>query len=106
MLAVLEYRNGSCTAAVPHFEKAIKLLDSQLDALHAYATCLARLKRLDEAAAVLQKALALRPDDPQERHLLASVQIMGQKPKDALATLRPLLDAEPTAHTLQSLQRR
>jgi tetratricopeptide (TPR) repeat protein len=102
MLAVLEYRNGNCTAAVPHFDKASKLLDSQLDALHAYATCLARLKRLDEAAAVLQKALALRPDDPQERHLLASVQIMGQKPNDALATLRPLLDAgKPTAHTLQ-----
>ena len=102
MLAVLEYRNGDCTAAVPHFDKAGKLLDSQLDALHAYATCLARLKRLDEAAAVLQRALALRPDDPQERHLLASVQIMGQKPKDALATLRPLLDAgNPTADTLQ-----
>ncbi|HEY5908790.1 MAG TPA: tetratricopeptide repeat protein [Vicinamibacteria bacterium] len=102
MLAVLEYRNGDCPAAVPHFDKAGKLLDSQLDALHAYATCLARLKRLDEAAAVLQRALALRPDDPQERHLLASIQIMGQKPKEALATLRPLLDAgNPTADTLQ-----
>lgn len=102
MLAVLEYRNGDCTAAVPHFDKASKLLDSQLDALHAYATCLAKLKRLDDAAAVLQRALPLRPDDPQERHLLASVQIMGKKPKDALATLRPLLDAgNPTAHTLQ-----
>ena len=102
MLAVLAYRNGDCPAAVPHFDKAGKLLDSQLDALHAYATCLARLKRLDEAAAVLQRALALRPDDPQERHLLASIQIMGQKPKEALATLRPLLDAgNPTADTLQ-----
>jgi tetratricopeptide (TPR) repeat protein len=102
MLAVLEYRNGNCTAAVPHFDKASKLLDSQLDALHAYATCLARLKRLDEAAAVLQRAVALRPNDPQERHLLASIQITGQKPKDALATLRPLLDAgNPTADTLQ-----
>jgi tetratricopeptide (TPR) repeat protein len=102
MLAVLEYRKGNCTAAVPHFEKASRLLDSQLDALHAYATCLARLERLDEAAAVLRRAVALRPDDPQERHLLASVQLMGQKPKDALATLRPLLDAgNPTADTLQ-----
>ena len=102
MLAVLEYRKGNCTAAVPHFDKASQLLDSQLDALHAYATCLARLERLDEAAAVLQRALALRPDDPQERHLLASVQIMGQKPKDALATLRPLLEAgSPSAATLQ-----
>jgi tetratricopeptide (TPR) repeat protein len=102
MLAVLEYRKGDCPAAVPHFDKAGPLLDSQLDALHAYATCLARLKRLDAAAAVLQRALALRPDDPQERRLLASMQIMGQKPKDALATLRPLLDAgTPTADTLQ-----
>jgi tetratricopeptide (TPR) repeat protein len=102
MLAVLEYRNGNCTAAVPHFDKAGQLLDSQLDALHAYATCLAKLKRLDEAAAALQRALALRPNDPKERHLLASIQIMGQKPKEALATLRPLLDAgNPTADTLQ-----
>jgi tetratricopeptide (TPR) repeat protein len=102
MLAVLEYRKGNCTAAVSHFAKASQLLDSQLDALHAYATCLAKLERLDEAAAVLQRAVALRPDDPQERHLLASIQIMGQKPKDALATLRPLLDAgNPSAATLQ-----
>jgi len=102
MLAVLEYRKGNCPAAVPHFDQAGRLLDSQLDALHAYATCLARLKRLDDAAAVLQRAVALRPDDPRERHLLASMQIMGRKPKDALATLQPLLDAgRPAAETLQ-----
>jgi tetratricopeptide (TPR) repeat protein len=102
MLAVLQYRRGDCAAAVPHFDKAGKLLDSQLDALHAHATCLARLERLDDAAAALQKAVALSPGDPRERHLLASVQIMGQKPKEALATLRPLVDAgNPTADTLQ-----
>lgn len=102
MLAVLEYREGDCTAAVPHFDKAGELLDSQLDALHAYATCLVRLKRLADAVPVFQRALALRPDDRQERHLLASIQLMAQKPQDALATLRPLLDAgNPTADTLQ-----
>jgi tetratricopeptide (TPR) repeat protein len=102
MLAVLQYRKGDCAAAVPHFDHAGPLLDSQLDALHAYATCLAKLKRLDDAAAVLQRALALRPNDPQERHLLASIQIMGQKPKEALATLQPLLEAgSPSAATLQ-----
>src|SRR6266576_6955947 len=31
MLAVLEYRQGNCAAATPHFEKAGELLDSQLD---------------------------------------------------------------------------
>jgi tetratricopeptide (TPR) repeat protein len=102
MRAVLAYRKGDCPAAAPHFAKAGKLLDSQLDALHAYAICLAKLKRLDEAAAVLQRAVALQPEDPRQRHLLASIQIMGAKPKDALATLRPLLDAgRPTADTLQ-----
>src|SRR5262249_52597000 len=37
MLAVLEYRGGNCRAAADHFEKAGALLDSELDALHAYA---------------------------------------------------------------------
>ena len=102
MLAVLEYRKGDCPAAVPHFDQAGRLLDSQLDALHAYATCLAKLKRLDDAAAVPRRAVALRPDDPRERHLLASVQIMGRNPKMPSLSLQPLLDAgSPTADTLQ-----
>jgi tetratricopeptide (TPR) repeat protein len=96
MLAVLEYRQGNCAAAVPNFEKAAQLIDSQLDALHAYATCLVKLKRLEAAIATLQRAVALRPDDPRELHVLASVQLMAHKPQDALATLEPLL-ASPNA---------
>src|SRR5256884_9903688 len=84
MLAVLEYRQGLCGAAVPHFEKAGQLLDTQSDALHALATCLVRLKRLDDAAATFQRAVALHPDDRRERHLLASIQLMAHKPEDAL----------------------
>jgi len=102
MLAVLEYRQGQCGAAVPHFEKAGQLLDTQLDALHALATCLVRLKRLDDAAATFQRAVALHPDDRRERHLLASIQLMAHKPEDALSTLRPLLETkEVDANTLQ-----
>jgi tetratricopeptide (TPR) repeat protein len=97
MLAVLEYQRRNCAAAIGHFEKAGTLLDSQLDALHAYATCLVRLKQPDRAAKVFQRALALDPDDRRERRLLASVQLMAHQPQDALATLEPLLhgaDAE------------
>jgi tetratricopeptide (TPR) repeat protein len=94
MLAVLEYRKGDCRAAVPHFEKAGPLVDSEVDALHAYATCLVRMKRLDAAAATMQKAVALHPDDPRERQVLASVQLMDHKPKDALETLQPLVEAK------------
>ncbi len=106
MLAVMEYREGNCAKAVPNFEKAGQLLDSQLDALHAYATCLMRLKRLDEAANVFQRAVALRPDEPRERHVLASIQLMQHKPKEALATLQPLLaEKDVNSSTMQLASR-
>jgi len=102
MLAVLEYRNGNCAAATPHFAKAGELLDAQLEALHAYATCLVKLKRMDEAVTTFQRALAIRPDDPHEHLILASIQLMAHKPQDALATLQPLLgSAGVDADTLQ-----
>ena len=102
MLAVLEYRQGDCAAAAPHFAKAGDLLDSQIDALHAYATCLVKLKRLDDAVTTFEKAVALRPDDPRELRVLASIQLMDGKPKDALVTLQPLLDAQDAdSETLQ-----
>jgi len=106
MLAVLEYRQGNCKAAAPHFERAAELVDTQIDALHAYATCLVRLKRFDDAVAVFQKAVALRPGDAQEVRVLASIQLMGHKPQDAISTLRPLLDSkEANADTLQLASR-
>jgi tetratricopeptide (TPR) repeat protein len=93
MLAVLEYREGNCASATRHFERAGELLDSQLDALHAYATCLVRLKKLGEAEKVFQHIVSLHPELPQERSLLAAIQVMAHKPQDAINTLTPLLDA-------------
>ncbi|HUL35245.1 MAG TPA: tetratricopeptide repeat protein [Candidatus Eisenbacteria bacterium] len=92
MLAVLEYRKGNCAAAVSHFAQAEKLIDAQVEGLHAYATCLVKLKRFDEAIKTLQKAVALQPQDARQLQVLASVQLMAQKPQDALATLKPLLE--------------
>jgi len=102
MLAVLEYQQGNCAAAVVHFEKAGALFDSQPDGLHAYATCLVKLKQLDKAVEVFQRALALRPQDTQERHLLAALQLMAHQPQEALSTLRPLVQSSnPDAETLE-----
>jgi len=92
MLAVLEYREGNCSTAVEHFEQAGELLKSELDALHAYGTCLVRLKQLEKATAVFQRTVALRPDDSRERRLLAAIQIMAEKASDAIETLKPLVD--------------
>lgn len=93
MLAVLEYQQGNCARALPHFEKADALFDSKASALDAYGVCLVRLKKLDRAISVFQKTVALSPVDAQQRRLLASVQLMAHKPQDALATLELLLQA-------------
>jgi tetratricopeptide (TPR) repeat protein len=93
MLAVLEYRQGQCGAAVSHFEKSGALIDTQLDALHAWATCLVRLKRVDAAEGIFQRIISLHPEDRRERQLLASIQLMGHKPQDTLTTLTPVLQA-------------
>ncbi|HTS07590.1 MAG TPA: tetratricopeptide repeat protein [Candidatus Eisenbacteria bacterium] len=102
MLAVLEYQQGRCREAVIHFEKADSIFDQQIPALHAYATCLVKLRKLDSAAEVLQRALALNPDDKRERQLLACLQVMIKKPEAALVTLRPLFaDDHVEAATLE-----
>ena len=101
MLAVLEYREGNCKDAVGHFEGAGALVDSQLDALHAHATCLVRLQQLDGAIRVMQRAVSLQPHEARERRLLAGVQLMAGKPGDAVATLTPLLEGtQADAETL------
>src|SRR5579864_727052 len=79
MLAVLEYQEGNCKTAVQHFAAAIRLFESKPEGLHAYATCLVKLKRFDEAASVFQNSLALNPGDRRERQVLASIQLMAQK---------------------------
>jgi len=101
MLAVLEFQQGQCLNAVPHFEKAEPLFESQLPALHAYATCLMKLKRFEAAANVLQKALVLNPNDPRERQVLSSVQLIAHQPQAAISTLDPLLSAEPDPEILE-----
>jgi len=101
MLAVLEYQRGDCSSAIPHFEKAGSLFDSRPTALRAYGICLVKLKQLERAISIFQQVAALEPDNREERQLLASVQLMAHKPQDALATLKPLLQADhPDAQTL------
>src|SRR5215470_16339439 len=101
MLAVLEYRRGECEPAIAHFEKVGPLFDKEIGALHAYAACLVRLRRLDKAATVFERSLALDPDNRQERQLLASIQVVNHQPQNAIATLTPSLENAPDAATLE-----
>ena len=93
MLAVLAYRRRDCATAVPHFEQSGLLLDSQPGALQEYGECLVKLKETEKAITIFSRALAQSNADAGARYRLASVQMMAQRPKDATATLQPLLEA-------------
>jgi tetratricopeptide (TPR) repeat protein len=95
MLAVLAYRRGDCSAAVVHFDHSGSLVESQPGALQAYGDCLVQLKETEKAISVFSRALAQSNSDAGVRYRLASVQVMAQHAKDAIATLQPLLEKEP-----------
>ena len=101
MLAVLDFQQGNCSAAVIHFGEAASLFESRVPALHAWGTCLVRLRQFDKAAGVFTKSLALNPDDKRERQVLASVQLMSHQPEQVIATLSPLLGDTADASTLE-----
>jgi tetratricopeptide (TPR) repeat protein len=96
MLAVLAYRRGDCTAAVQHFEQSSSLIDAEPGALQDYGDCLVRLKETEKAITVFSRALAQSNSDIGARCRLASVQLMAQHPKDAIASLQPLLQQNTT----------
>lgn len=91
MLAVLDYRRGDCAAAIPHFEQGGSVVDSQPEAMQAYGDCLMKLKETQKAIAVFTHALAQSNTDIHARFRLAAAQMAAQSPKDATATLQPLL---------------
>jgi tetratricopeptide (TPR) repeat protein len=96
MLAVLAYRRGDCAAAVPQFEQSGSVAESQVGALQEYGDCLVRLKEPEKAIQVFSRALAQSNGDTGARCRLASMQIAAQHPKDAIATLQPLLQENTT----------
>jgi tetratricopeptide (TPR) repeat protein len=101
MLGVLQYQQGDCASAVVHFEKAAALFESKIPALHAYGSCLVKLKQLQKAADIFSRTLALDPSDRRERQVLASVQLMAHQSEQAIATLSPLLGANADPPTLE-----
>ena len=101
MLAVLAEKHGDCATAIEHYAASESLLDSQPDALQGYGVCLLKLNQNDKAIDVFQRLVAAKPDDSSARRGLAAVQLAAGKPPDALATLKPLLDAAPDVSTMR-----
>ena len=94
MLAVLASKQGDCATAIQHFDKSASLTSSQPAALQQQGICLLKLKQLDRAITAFQQVLELK-GDPRSRSQLAAVQLMAERPKDAITTLAPLMQGNP-----------
>ena len=101
MLGVLAYKRGDCSEAVLHFGQSGATVESQPAAMQQYSACLVKLHRLDDAVGVARRLVDLNPEDSQSRSRLASLQLMGEHPKEAIATLQPLLESHPDTHILE-----
>jgi tetratricopeptide (TPR) repeat protein len=101
MLAVLAYKIGDCEKAAAHFSKSGGVLNSQPGALQEYGACLLKLKQADKAVEIFQTLLKLQGDDPRARQSMAAAQLSAGQTQNALATLQPLLNANPDVKTMQ-----
>jgi tetratricopeptide (TPR) repeat protein len=95
MLGALAYKTKNCVEAVPHFQQAASLLETQAELLIEYASCLAVLDRYEEVIPLLQRVLSIDPSRQSARYNLALAQWNANHTQDALATLQPLLLQEP-----------
>lgn len=101
MLAVLAEKNNDCSTAVENYAASGQLLNSQPEAMQGYALCLLKLGQTDRAIVVFQQLVETAPENPQWRRGLAAVQLAAAKPQDAIATLQPLLAADPDVGTMR-----
>jgi tetratricopeptide (TPR) repeat protein len=102
MLAVMAYKRGDCAEALQQFDESGPLASSQPEVLGERGTCMVKLKQFDQALAAFTKILASNSSDYKVRCQLATVQLMAERPKDAIATLAPLLQAsDPPPNVLQ-----
>ena len=102
MLAVLVYQKGDCAGAVKHFAQSGSLVESQPGALQQYGVCLVKLKNMNQAITVFEKALNQNSADRRVRYQLAAVQLLTEHSKEAIDTLAPLLGA--TTVDIRTLQ--
>jgi tetratricopeptide (TPR) repeat protein len=96
MLAVLAYKKDNCAQAVEHFAMSGPLVDAQPAVREEYCACLVKLHQSEKAISVYQRALELSPNDGDARRRLATIQLMTDRPKEALETLAPLLQKDDT----------
>ena len=100
MLASLAVSRDDCAEAVSQFEECGSRLESEPSAVRNYGICLAKIERYDKAESVFRRLTAKSDDDPHDLERLAAIQLVLNRPADALHTLEPALANHPSAVVL------
>jgi len=101
MLGVIAYKHHDCKSAIEHFRASGELLSSQPAALEEYGFCLVQEGRAADAISVYSNLTSAAPQDTRARNHLAAAQLLADQPRDALATLDPILQGtDPDAEAL------
>ncbi len=88
-------RSGAAAQGLPYLARARRLAPRDVLAALWHGIALHAAARFDEAAAALQAAAALAPDDPAPRVHLARALLKLDRPADALAAARVALARAP-----------
>ena len=94
MAGMLDVDRSDWAAAAEHFQKAGPAIVAQRGAMEAQVAALDHLGRDLDAMAVVKHMAEIWPDDQNIRYNLGVLELRQREPKLALATLKPLLDAD------------
>ncbi len=95
MLASLAYQSGDCATAAREFAQSPSLIESKVEALEEYGSCLVKLRCSEEAIPVFQHLSDLRPQDDKARYSLAVVELLAKHDRETIATLAPVVAKNP-----------
>jgi tetratricopeptide (TPR) repeat protein len=86
---------GDAPKAVEAYENAISIKADDVIALCNLSTAYLRQERIEEAEAMARRAIACAPQEPATHRQLASVLSLQDRPLDAIAVLRTVLELDP-----------
>lgn len=92
---VLVRQLGEAAAAQPHLREALRIAPEDVSCLTAFAESLVRTSHIAEAESVLDRALAIRPDDPTGLRLRGTIDLENGRPEDAIVLLERADRADP-----------
>lgn len=78
------YYKQEYATAIPYFDKRIELGTENVNALRNKAICLIKTEKYNEAAATLEKAIELKPDDAVMRKMIGKIYIFLSRGNDSI----------------------